>query len=104
MGLCILLIPVAQMLLKLGSQKEDRLFSSLFRPYLISGLFLLFVVSILSVFSFQVVPLKTSAAWTSLSIVFVSLCSRFFLKEPFPISRWIGCSLIIFGIFVFHQE
>ena len=39
MGLCILIIPVAQILLKLGSKKEDKLFSSFLRPQLISGLF-----------------------------------------------------------------
>lgn len=103
MGLCILIIPVAQILLKLGSKKEDKLFSSFLRPQLISGLFLLFTVSILSVFSFQVVPMKTSAAWTSLSFVFVALSSRYFLKEPFPISRSIGCIFVFIGIFIFQQ-
>ena len=103
MGLCILIIPIAQILLKLGSKKEDSGFASLLRPTLILGLFLLLVVSILSVFSFQIVPMKTSAAWTSLSFVFVALGSRYFLKEPFPVSRWIGCICIVIGIFVFHQ-
>jgi drug/metabolite transporter (DMT)-like permease len=102
MGLCILIIPVAQILLKLGSKKEDGLLSRFLRPYLLLGFFLLFIVSILSVYSFQEVPLKTSAAWSSLSFVLVALSSKFLLKEPFPITRWLGCFLIFVGIFVFH--
>ena len=101
MGLCILIIPVAQILLKLGSKKKDRVLSRLLRPYLLLGFILLFFVSILSVYSFQEVPLKTSAAWSSLSYVLVAISSKFLLKEPFPMTRWLGCFYFV-GIFVFH--
>ena len=102
MALCILIIPFAQILLKLGSKNEQNSSIGLFNPMLCTGLFLLFAVSILSVYSFQVVPLKTSSAWTSLSFIGVALGSHYILKEHFPISRVLGCSFIIAGILIFH--
>ncbi len=103
MALCILIIPIAQILMKLGSKNENNSSIGLFKPVLCAGLFLLFVVSILSVYSFQVVPLKTSSAWSSLSFIGVSLGSHYILKEPLPVSRALGCICIIAGILIFHQ-
>lgn len=103
MGLCILLVPIAQTLLKLGSKQEDAFIRSFLRPQLLAGLFLLWLVTVLSVFSFQVVPLKTSAAWTSLTYVLVTLSARFVLGEKVPLSRWAGCLLIVSGILIFQQ-
>ena len=102
MGICILLVPIAQTLMKLGSKNGDSLAQSIWRPYTLVGLGILWVVTVLSVYSFQVVEVKTSAAWTSLTYVLVVLSSRFTLGEKITHIRWVGCTMIVAGILIFQ--
>jgi uncharacterized membrane protein len=102
MYLCILLIPFSHLLLKLGTKKDDSFVSSLVRPKIILGFFTLWLVTLLSVFSFQAVPLKTSTAWTSLTFVLTAIFSCIFLKETIQFRRWFGCTLIVLGILIFQ--
>ena len=102
MAACILLVPIAQTLIKLGAKSEDSFIQSIRRPYILTGLGILWVVTVLSVYSFQVVEVKTSAAWTSLTYVLVVLISRFALGERITHMRWVGCTMIAMGILIFQ--
>ena len=102
MAICILLVPVAQTLMKLGTDAEDTISHSLLRPQVLAGLAILWLVTVLSVYSFQVVEMKTSTAWTSLTYILVTLSASLVLKEKVRPIRWLGCSLIVAGILVFQ--
>jgi drug/metabolite transporter (DMT)-like permease len=102
MFLCIALIPLSHLLIKYDSKKEDSLFSSFMKPKILLGFLLLWIVTLLSVYSFQKIPLKTSAAWTSLTYVLTTLLASVFLKEKIHVKRWFGCFLIVGGILIFQ--
>lgn len=101
LGACILIVPVAQILLKSGvlaretSQPRMRLFTW-------CGFALLLGSTLLTAFALQVVAVKTFTAWSSLIYALVALLSSLLLKERLTPRRRLGCLLVVSGIFLFQ--
>jgi uncharacterized membrane protein len=102
LGVCIILVPIAQTLIKMGSNTGGAFIGIARHLSTLAGLAILIVVTLLSTYSFQIVEMKTSAAWTSLNYILVVLASRYALGECVSFSRWIGCGLIATGIIIFQ--
>jgi multidrug transporter EmrE-like cation transporter len=100
--LSILLVPIAQVLLKLGSSTPPigRLLKINWQT--IFGLFLLLTCTLSSSFALRVIEVKTFAALSSLIYALVFLISVSLLKEKCTPPKLIGCVAIIFGILVFN--
>ena len=98
----ILLVPTAQILLKLGANHKNGR-GLIFLPQTLTGLGILWVVATLTAYAFQTVELKTAAAWTSLTYILVVIMSRLILREKQSLMRLVGCVLISVGILIFHS-
>ena len=102
LGACIILVPIAQILIKTGCSTGGAFNEIVRHPSTLAGLAILIMVTLLSTYSFQIVEMKTSAAWTSSNYILVVLASRYALGECISLSRWIGCGLIATGIIIFQ--
>lgn len=102
LGVCIILVPIAQTLMKVGSNSGETFIRIARHPSTLAGLAILIVVTLLTTYSFQIVEMKTSAAWTSSNYILVVLASRYTLGERVSFSRLIGCGLIATGIVIFQ--
>ena len=81
LGVCIILVPIAQTLMKVGSNSGETFIRIARHPSTLAGLAILIVVTLLTTYSFQIVEMKTSAAWTSSNYILVVLASRYTLGE-----------------------
>lgn len=102
LALSILLVPLAQVLLKKGIRNDDTLAVKFFGWHSLCGLSILFFVTILSPYFYQAFEVKTITAWSSLIYLLVTIFCRFFLLENLTLKRLIGCGLITTGVLVFQ--
>ena len=102
LALSILLVPVAQILLKLGVRSDKGKPAKRLTSQTLIGLSVLLVVTVLSAHAFRTLEVKTVTAWSSLIYLLVALLSRFFLQENLTRRRLAGCALIAAGILLFQ--
>ena len=81
------------LLLKIGS---NNIFKKKF--IIISGLFLYFISAIILIYALKFIKLNIAYPITSLSYIFVSLFSLYFLKEKISLIRWVGIFSIVVGV------
>ena len=60
LGVCIILVPIAQTLMKVGSNSGETFIRIARHPSTLAGLAILIVVTLLTTYSFQIVEMKTS--------------------------------------------
>ena len=98
----IVITGVAQVLMRVGSKKLVGRTSSRIPGWeLFAGYALFFGVTVLNVYAFQAIPLKTMTAWSALTYVWVMFLAWAWLKEPVGLRMVGGCVLIVAGIGVF---
>lgn len=102
--LCIVLGPIAQLLLKRGANTNASAARSFVSPWTLGGYGLFGAVTVLAVYAFQQIELKTVAAFTSLNYLAVVLLARLFLREPLTRGKLMGCALIMLGVAVFNLD
>ena len=103
-AIAALITAFSQLALKLGAlygNKKNSVLRSYLNPYTIIGYFLLFVVTLLSVYVFKYIDLKVSVVLLPMTFVFVTLLSFGVLKERFSRNNYIGSAIILIGIVVF---
>ncbi len=108
--ICVCIVVIAQLLLKTGVGKPSgqpipleliRIFTT---PRVIIG-FLLFIFSaLLWLRILQYADLSYAYPMLSMAYVLIVLSSKFILKEPVPLTRWIGVGIICTGIFLISQS
>ena len=95
-----MMVATSQLLLKLGANRYGG--GSMVRQYLncyvLSGYFLFFLVTVVNVYVFSIVPLKMANIFVALGYVGVLVLSRIFLGERFERQRIIGVALIAVGV------
>lgn len=104
----ILFTAVGQLLLKIGAnyQNVNRRIPQSLKPYLnrytIPGYGLLFIVTILSIYILEDMPLKVFfPLFISANLIAIAVLSHLFLHESFSNRKIIGICLIISGILIF---
>ncbi|MFH1072281.1 MAG: hypothetical protein V1743_02530 [Nanoarchaeota archaeon] len=96
---CTLFIGVAQILFKKGMADFSLALSELvMNYYLIGGIALYAVGTVLLIFAFKLGELSTMFPFVSLSFVWVLLLSSLVLHEPVIVFDYIGVAFIIGGI------
>ena len=93
---CVVLTACAQILLKKGALSGRRFFASL-NPSTLSGYGLFGCVTVLSVYAFQQIELKTVTAWTATTYLLVAGLAHVVLDEPMTWSKAVGCFLVVAG-------
>ena len=102
LALSILLVPVAQIMLKLGVRNAKGKPAKRLTSQTLTGLGVLLAVTVLSAYAFRMLEVKTVTAWSSLIYLLVALLSRFVLQENLSQRRLAGCVLIATGILLFQ--
>jgi multidrug transporter EmrE-like cation transporter len=106
----ILFTAVGQLLLKIGanSPNVNRRIPQSLKPYLnqytIPGYGLLFIVTILSIYILEDMPLKVFfPLFISGNLIAIAVLSHFILHESFTNRKIMGICLIISGILIFSS-
>lgn len=102
LALSILLVPVAQIMLKLGVRNAKGKPAKRLTSQTLTGLGVLLAVTVLSAYAFRMLEVKTVTAWSSLIYLLVALLSRFVLQENLTRRRLAGCVMIATGILLFQ--
>jgi multidrug transporter EmrE-like cation transporter len=104
----ILLTAIGQLLLKVGANSRHgaRWIPQSLKPYLnrytIAGYGLLFIVTILSIYILEGMPLKFFfPLFISGNLVMITIFSKIFLHESFTSYKIVGICMIISGILLF---
>ena len=94
------MVATSQVLLKIGATRHGN--SSAIRQYLngyvLIGYCLFFLVTVINVYVFSVLPLKMANIFVALGYVGVLILSRMFLGERVKRQRLIGVVLIVVGV------
>jgi len=95
-----ILVATSQVLLKVGATRYGgRTFIRQYlNRYVLSGYVLFFLVTVINVYVFSVVPLKMANILVAAGYVGVLFLSRLFLGEVVHKDRLIGVALIVIGI------
>lgn len=106
LALCaVALTGVSQTLLKMGADSGGR-GNRFIDPYLnfpaITGYSLLLLVTMLTVYALQDLPLKVLYSLTSLNFIIVLGLSAVFLKEEVSRDKIVAIGLIVLGVVVFN--
>ena len=98
-----MMVATSQLLLKLGANHYGG--SSMVRQYLngfvLTGYFLFFLVTVVNVYVFSIVPLKMANIYVALAYVGVIVLSKIYLGESIRFIQYIGLVFIIFGTALF---
>ena len=95
MVLCTVFTSAAQVLYKIGASMLPEIFTNL---HLIAGLALYGIGALLLVTAFRFGEVTLLYPIIATSYIWVSILSFFLFSENIGIFRWVGISLIIFGI------
>ena len=95
---CTILTTIAQLSFKLGAESITLSIISFINPYLIFGFLAYGLAAILLVIALRLGDLSLLYPVWSLSFVWITIVSMFFLGESISIQNWLGISLIIAGI------
>ncbi|MBI2084700.1 MAG: EamA family transporter [Candidatus Aenigmarchaeota archaeon] len=97
-GVCTILTTIAQLFFKSGSQYLSFSLTFLTNPYIILGFLAYGITSLLFVFALKFGDLSLLYPVWSLSFVWITMSSIFFLNESVTVMNWIGIGLVITGI------
>lgn len=95
---CTILTTIAQLSFKLGASSINFSILSFVNPYIISGFVAYGLAAILFIIALKFGELSLIYPVWSLSFVWITLVSMFFLNETVSLSNWIGITFIIAGI------
>ncbi len=96
--ICTLLTTVAQLSFKLGAVSLSFSILSFINPYLVLGFLAYGLAAVLFVIALRLGDLSLLYPVWSLSFVWITLVSVFFLGETVSVQNWLGIALIIAGI------
>jgi len=98
---CALMASAAQLLFKSGSASlENNLLSLLTNVRIMSGMFLYGLSAVLFVFALRHGRLSVLYPVIATSYIWVVIISAKYFKEPITISKYIGISMILLGVFL----
>ena len=107
-GVAVMLSGISQILLKYGALSEKRSphFPEYLKPYLnrftLSGYCLLLVVTVISIYVLQEMPLKLFFPFfISMNMFVVVVLSYFILHEPLTHRKILAIGIIVLGILIF---
>ncbi|MBI2435585.1 MAG: EamA family transporter [Candidatus Hydrogenedentes bacterium] len=103
--IAVLLTALCQLLLKLGAvhgARHGSMLQSYFNFSTMTGYLCLLLVTVLNVYAYQVLPLKTAIIFLPLTFASVALISIGVLKERMRRSQVLGTLLIVIGIVLFN--
>jgi drug/metabolite transporter (DMT)-like permease len=95
-----ILFKIASSTLSTQGSLQDTLFCILTNPFLISGIFLYGLSTILWVFVLQTMPLSRAYPFVALSMIIVPAMGILVFKEAFSPSLLIGGVLIVCGLLI----
>ena len=95
-----IMVATSQVLLKIGANRygEQSVIRQYLNGFVLTGYVLFFLVTILNVYVFSILPLKMANLLLALGYVGVLVLSHFFLGERVERQRIIGVVLIALGI------
>ena len=103
MLISILISSVSQIMLKKSAQKQyPSKIKEYLNPMVIIAYGLFFGCTLITMFSYKVVPLRMGPILESAGYIFVAVLSYIFLKEKLTKRQLIGMVLIIGGIAVYN--
>ena len=99
-----ILTAISQILLKIGATRYSK--SSIVKFYLnkfvISGYCIFFIVTLMNLFAYKFIDLKSYIFIYPATIVSVLLLSRIILHEEFDKKKYGGVAIVIIGIIIFN--
>ncbi len=100
----VLITAFSQILLKIGAKKgiNKRLIYSYLNYYTMLGYFFLFIVTLLNLYAYKGLPLKTVVILLPITFILVTFLSFLILKERFTKQQFIGAGCIIMGVLFFN--
>lgn len=101
LALSIVLTAVAQSLLRLGAKDKARIIHSFLNTRTLAGYLIFGIVVFLIIYSMQKIPLRTVAAWNSITYILTPLVGHWLTKDPFNSRMALGSLIIAAGIVVF---
>lgn len=101
LGLSIILTAFAQSLLRLGAMNKTRIISSFLNIRTLSGYFIFGAVVLLMIYAMQKIPMRTVAAWNSITYILTPLVGHWITKDPFYPRMAFGSIVIAVGIVIF---
>lgn len=95
-----MMVATSQVLLKVGANRygEHSVVRQYLNAFVLTGYVLFFLVTVVNVYVFSVVPLKMANIFVALGYVGVLVLSRLFLGERVDPQRIIGVVLIAAGV------
>jgi len=105
-GVAVMLSGIGQVLLKRGALSKRSCFAEYLKPYLnrytLSGYCLLSIVTVISIYVLQEMPLKLFfPIFISGNLIVVVILSYFILHEIMTYRKIVGIGIIVLGILVF---
>ena len=105
MLISILISSVSQIMLKKSAQKKyPSKIKEYLNPMVIIAYGLFFGCTLITMYSFKVVPLGMAPVLESAGYIFVAVLSFIFLKEKLTKRQLLGMALIIIGIVVYSVK
>ena len=95
---CTIIVSVAQILLKFGSDNFALHWNQIYNYPLLLGLGLYALGSIAFIFAFRLGEMSVVYPVMASSYVIVTLLSVYFLQEEILLQKWVGILLIIGGV------
>ena len=103
MLISILISSVSQIMLKKSAQNQyPSKLKEYLNPMVIIAYGLFFGCTLITMYSFKVVPLSMGAVLEAAGYIFVAVLSYIFLKEKLTKRQLLGMALIICGIVVYN--
>ena len=101
MILCTAFTSIAQVFYKLGASRlEFDIISLITNLPLITGMILYIFGAVIMIIAFKGGEVSVLYPIVATSYIWVALLAHFFLKEPFPLIRWLGLVLILGGVYL----
>lgn len=99
----IILTSVSNVMIKMGAKTSGaelnvRIFLN---HYILTGLSMFVLVTLLTTFAARILPLRTIVAWTAATYVLTQFAARLFLKEPLKRDNYLGVLLIMMGLIIY---
>jgi len=98
-----LLTAIGQLLLKRGARTDRGPVTRLWlNRWTAGGYALLFVVTLLALYAYKVLPLRAAVVLAPLSFLLVTVLSVLLFRERLTRIQAIGCALIVAGLILFN--
>lgn len=101
--IAVILSVVAQIILKIGSDKKNGIifYGIRLNNYILLGYFLFVVVTLINLFAYTVLPLNYSMMFLPLIFILTIISAITFFKEKIEKIELIGIFIIILGVIVY---